>query len=106
MRYEYSPKYKKRTKKVAQIVQKVRTAHKMLTNPLKAAGEIAIDRLANMDTKRKSRGYIGNRDQVYNPKTQRFVKRDRKTGKFIQCSSRRNRPYANVAYHKRKSRKK
>lgn len=106
MKYHYSSKYKKAAKIGAQFIQRISKAHKILTKPVRSAGELAINKLANMNTKRKQSGNVRNRDQIYNPKTQRFVKRDRKTGKFVQCSSRKNRPYANVAYHKRKSGKK
>jgi hypothetical protein len=32
------------------------------------------------------KGQVKNRSQVYNPKTEQFIKRDAKTGKFIATS--------------------
>lgn len=47
------------------------------------------------------KGLVKNRDQVYNPKTGLYVKRDKKSGKILSCKKT---PYKNIICKNKKKR--
>ncbi len=91
----------KRTRKFKDIARGITRAHdtaskakKVVTNPPGYAMDKAFQHIRKYGDSPRRRGPIRDRTQHYNSRTQRFIKRDTKTGKII--GSKKRTPYKNV----------
>lgn len=96
MKYNYTPRYKKYAKKVAQGLVLFKKTHKILKNPLNGLSDLALKKTSEMDTRRKSVGKVRDREQFYHPKLKRWVKRDRSTKRILKVRSVKYIPYKNI----------
>lgn len=96
MKYRYPKKSRKVIKKLALSIKKYINTKNYMKNPIKSAANNLINHSSKLDTKRKNKGSIKDRVQVYNPKTKRFVVKDRKTGKILRSRSKKGTPYKNI----------
>lgn len=96
MKYRYPNKSRKVIKKVALGIKKYQKTKNYMKNPIKSTANDLINHASKLDTKRKNKGSVKNRVQVYNPKTKRFVVKNSKTGKILRNRSKKGTPYKNI----------
>lgn len=96
MKYNYPKKYRKAIKKAAIGIKKYQKTKDYMKNPIKSAVNGLINRASELDTKRKAKGSVKDRVQVYNSKTKRFIVKDTKTGKILRNRSKKGTPYKGI----------
>jgi len=78
-------------------------AHEVVKTPHKVIANSIFDKLSKVNKVPKRRGQIRNRQQFYNPKINRWIVQDTKTGKILR-QKKGKKPYKNIRIAKRKRR--
>jgi len=101
------PKWERKVRKIigniGEIGKASLTAHEIVKSPHKAVAKGIFNRLVKVNKVPKRRGQIRNRQQFYNPRINRWVVQDTRTGKILRQKKGKN-PYKNIRVAKRKRR--
>lgn len=102
------PKWERKLRKVIGSIgeagKATLIAHEVIRSPHKVIVSRIFDKLSKVDKVPKRRGSIRNRQQFYNPRINRWIVQDTKTGKILR-QKKGKKPYKNIRIAKRRRNK-